>query len=615
MQMSLKSRRTLLLFILISLLCLGIAFVGWRAESFISFVQYCGYWVTAVTTSLFLFAIYSVRKGRRFRPERWSPWIFPAALTAVILTVIFFQERNQPKIFADEVLLVGVSQNMHLKREATVPLTAHYLGDVYHTSQPTVDKRPLLFPFLTSLLHDATGYRAANAIVLNYLAAFFLGLAVFRIAWLLTSWNLAIGAPALLFLTPLVGHSVSSAGFEILNLLFIALFLLVAIAFLGRPTPARLFLLVTTAALLASIRYESILYSLGLPVFFWLGYRKNPRLAECDFLPFLPLLYFLPLVFLRLHFSFEHFWQMESRGTETAFGGGFLIDNILESLYFFFNTDPFYLNSTLVGILGAIAIVYLLVTLPRELRTGVLDEPAPAATCLVLLLGLGHLLLLQFYHYGQFTNTIVARLSLPIILLLAIAPFWALGRLCKPGRFARFGLWPAILLIALWGMIFPSRIAMGKTNLQMLHSRDAAWALEQLSSFDPKRTLFVTHTGPFPIIHRFCTTTAASLNRDPRQTYFYKDAGYFDEIIVLETLINSPYSDEFQYKVGHPLDEAFQYEVMASTRMHPTALTRLLRITGVEDFASYQPDPDTPEDLSPAQKLEWEGRYFMRQLP
>src|SRR5450432_4297934 len=82
-------------------------------------------------------------------------------------TVLLVHETFGFKIGMDEIMLLGTSMSMHLDKTVLVPVRGNDIQGTFAILDGMMDKRPLFFPFLVSLLHDLTGYRPANAFVLN----------------------------------------------------------------------------------------------------------------------------------------------------------------------------------------------------------------------------------------------------------------------------------------------------------------------------------------------------------------------------------------------------------------------------------------------------------------
>src|SRR4029077_9326301 len=126
-------------------------------------------------------------------------------------------------------------------------------------------------------LHDATGFRLANAFVLNGCLTVIL---LWLVHWFSARFAGRKAAAVALFLMatlPLLGETATSAAMDLLNLTMLALAASTAALYLEVPGPDRLSLLVLSTILLAQSRYESLLYvvcSAGVIVLGWFRIRR-----------------------------------------------------------------------------------------------------------------------------------------------------------------------------------------------------------------------------------------------------------------------------------------------------------------------------------------------------
>jgi hypothetical protein len=74
-------------------------------------------------------------------------------------TVLLVHEAFGFKIVMDELMLAGTSMSMHFERTVLTPFRGNNIHGVFVIVEGMMDKRPLFFPFLESILHDLTGYR------------------------------------------------------------------------------------------------------------------------------------------------------------------------------------------------------------------------------------------------------------------------------------------------------------------------------------------------------------------------------------------------------------------------------------------------------------------------
>ncbi|MBA3854852.1 MAG: hypothetical protein C0503_10575, partial [Gemmatimonas sp.] len=195
-----------------------------------------GYWVMLFTVALAARALWKV--GRE-AIDAWRPGRLDVAALALVVgcsTVWVAHERQGFKILADEVLLLGTSMVMHQEREVSYPIRAADLRGPFELTHRVLDKRPYFFPFLVSVVHDVTGYRGTNPFHVNaVLGCVFLGL-VYVLGWRIAGQRWAGALLVLLFTgLPLLAQQAAGGGFELLNLVMIALVLLLGWRYAERP--------------------------------------------------------------------------------------------------------------------------------------------------------------------------------------------------------------------------------------------------------------------------------------------------------------------------------------------------------------------------------------------
>ena len=164
--------RRLWLFLGISALAGAIGFKLVPDSFALTFVSSFGYWFVLAAFVLFIFSLW-----RAFRTEiRTFTWRTPdpATLVTIVMSevILLVHESFGFKIVMDEIMLLGTSMSMHLSRLALVPTRGNDIQGAFQIVTGIVDKRPLFFPFLVSILHDLTGYRPENAFILNGILTF-----------------------------------------------------------------------------------------------------------------------------------------------------------------------------------------------------------------------------------------------------------------------------------------------------------------------------------------------------------------------------------------------------------------------------------------------------------
>lgn len=332
--------------------------------------------------------------------------VVAAALTGLVFTLLPPAMRMQ----FDETSLCGTAQNMHQHRVAMMSMCGvpDGTGGV-QVLDWNLDKRPPLFSFLVSLLHDLTGYRLANAFVLNgaLLTAF---LAVLGGAVARARGGLAGLAAMLCALqAPMLWHCATSAGFELLALLLLLLTGLAARAFVQRPEGATGARLATTLLVLCYTRYEGLVLALLVLAAVAVARRSLGWLPRLGGWGVLALVLLAPLGWLLRHGMDAGFF-LEAQGQPlVAFGA------VTARMPAFARSFPW-----AVG--GLLALLGLLVWPAARAKLRGVGWFAGLA--------LSHTALVLVWFYGDPAEPTALRLFLPIAVLGGCAP---LLLLCLPG--------------------------------------------------------------------------------------------------------------------------------------------------------------------------------------
>lgn len=184
-----------------------------------------------------------------------------AALITLMMTVtVFVSIPPKYRVLSDETNLLSVSQSMTFRRDiSNVTQAKFYFGNL-NVVQGDLPTRPLLFPFLTSLIHTVSGYRYQNVFVLNFIVLFGLLLLTYLSVQPALGTLSAISACLLLLSIPTLTLSASSGGFDVCSLFFFSLSMVMLYRFLKTPNAQHFGLLMINLIMLSQIRYESIAY-------------------------------------------------------------------------------------------------------------------------------------------------------------------------------------------------------------------------------------------------------------------------------------------------------------------------------------------------------------------
>lgn len=418
---------------------------------------------------------------RRALLGAWPIALLAAALTVAVAVLLPPAMRMQ----FDETSLCGTAQNMHEHRLAMMTMAAVPGQDgALQVLDYNLDKRPPLFPFLVSVLHDLTGYRVANAFVVNLGLLFglltVLGAAVRARLGLLAG----LAAPLLAVAVPLLPWVATSAGFELLAAFLLLVVILAADAAVRDPTAERIGWLLANGLLFAQARYESIVvFAVVLAL---VGWRVRSRLWAPGtrwLWGLSPLL--LACVVLQMWHSRDPGFYLESGGAPLV-GLGNFTGHVGPFLATFFAPS---LQGVLLGapaLAGLLAWMWLL----ARRRTSFFDllaiVPTLAATAIVLA-----------WFYGDVTEPTALRLFLPVAVLGGVAPLLLLRAvdarwmhtLVLAGAALLAGLRLPLLAI---GQVLPKALAPA-----VLEVVDAAL---RRAGPDPKTTVVVTSVAQYVLL-------------------------------------------------------------------------------------------------------------------
>lgn len=320
--------------------------------------------------------------------------------------VLLVAQLMPPKarILVDEAQLLGVSFAMaqagdNILWEESLQLR----GNGFQPLSFSYNKRPPGYPFLVSLVHRVSGYRIANAFVVNLLGGALVLLLVFQLAR-----TMGGVIPGLLGMTalasfPLFWASVMSAGFEILNLALILAGFLAARALDRRPSWSHLLLLLALAAAVGLMRYESVVFS---ALFVAFGLWRAPY-RELRSLPWMMAL--APLAFVPAAWQLFVPFATEVGQDTVAFSPAHLPVNLMHALRFLLNQGEVLLSAPLTGLAGLCGLILLAL---RSIRT--------ACGRLVLAGAVFWSVSVFSYWHGDVSRLITARLFLPALALLAL---------------------------------------------------------------------------------------------------------------------------------------------------------------------------------------------------
>lgn len=615
--------RRILLLGLVSALALVLGFVSFTAPEAVLAVRYAGYWIVLVATVWF-----GYHWGRSLRsdwPEvrAWRTWWRPGLVLLAATVILHVQERHEFKIVADEVVLQLTAQRMHFAREAGVVLRGYDYAGNFTPFMVTVDKRPLFFPFLLSLVHDFTGYRVANAFVLNAGLSLALMALIMLVARRAGGWGAACTAALLLAGVPLVAQSACGSGFDLLNLVMILLVWWLGMRYADEPqNDDRLAAFVLGAILLAQVRYESVLFLLpvGATVIYLWWRSRQIRLPAAVLAA--------PLFLLVIPWQYNVFkvlntyWQLNDvQGATSPFGLQYFYDNVGHAMNFFLDFDGAQPNSWLVGIAGTLGVGFFVLVLYRHHRAIFRDAPVEAVHVLFLLGLILHTGFMLCYFWGKWDDPVIRRLSLPAHLLLILSLVYVWPRLVPhPRRWLMAGLAAAAYLVA---FALPT-MAMHRYTQENFAARTTNWIGSFIRTLGDEPVLAVdNNTGLEWFLYRkACINPWLLSHRIDEFLYHYHRHSFVDIYVVQRVGIDAKTGQPF-VSSDDDVGPGIQLELVRQKIFSPIYLMRLSRIVAVDDAkfkawaeARQKTGKNAPAPVAisgsaeAAQLLEW-----LRKLP
>ncbi|MDQ8194320.1 glycosyltransferase family 39 protein [Coraliomargarita sp. SDUM461004] len=427
--------RCILLF-LASLLAIYFGFFYFDVERAFLVVGWSGYWFILLA---FLLAIASwwqvvsggVPIGERLAALRQKKLRVYCPVLAVLLTWMYVLNAQPAefKIHMDEPVLAATAKQMHVDRSCFYFTAGYNVQNMYYPNSGAVDKRPLLFPFLVSLLHDTTGYRVENSIYLNAIVLLlFLATGFYLGGRLLPSLGGYLTL-VLLATLPLLSVVANSGGFDLLNTTMIGLTTVAMLKYIESPSLKHQALYIASTILLVQSRYESAVFVLPVAIgvlWHWWHVRRIEISIALILAPLLLVPFGLQRVMMR---EYSSFWQMQD-GRSEPFSLSYLGDNLQHAGMYLFSMSGELPNSFLLSVLSALAFLCLVWSFFSGRWASCFNHPVKSRMAMVVVaLILFNFGLLMVYHWAHLDDMVVTRIALPflclqVVVVLAVFRIW-----------------------------------------------------------------------------------------------------------------------------------------------------------------------------------------------
>jgi hypothetical protein len=584
-------------------------------------VKHAGYWCILALFVLFLRSLWMTFSGdlgeaRRngLRGVDWASF----AVVGIGGTVLLVHEAFGFKIVMDELMLAGTSMSMHFDRTVLTPFRGNNIHGIFVIVEGTMDKRPIFFPFLESIVHDLTGYRPENAFLLNGILTFvFLGLvnaAGRMLSGRISGW---IGV-ALCAGLPLLSQNATGGGFELLNIVMILATFLLGARFIARRDDDSLAAFVFSGLLLAQVRYESPIFLLPVAgIVLWVWYREGRAILPMQVV-LVPVLMIHCLLHNRIFDTRSSSWQLQSKpGYTHPFSLSYIPDNVAHAIGFFFNTrttdQP---NSLALSSLGAVAIFFLLLLVVKRLRT-LSTEPAISVATIFFTLGFAAQLgLMMCYFWGHFDDPVIRRLSLPTCLWMVIAIMAVLEQFPRPAV-SRVLLGAAVLAAIVQGV--PS-MAAHAYNQEYLAGLETAWRCRFIADHPQKDYLMIDNDSILWVSHQISSTPVEAAAKRRESLIFFRRNHVFSDMYVFQRFTIDAATGKKTLRDGDDLGLGFKLEPVREESLELLTLSRISRIVDIMDgdkvLTAPEPDHTVPKSRDEIEK-ERQAYFenYLKQLP
>jgi hypothetical protein len=587
-------------------------------DTALTLVSRAGFWFVLIA-----FVIWSRALWQTFVPEikslRWKSidWVTLLIVGAAGF-VLLVHERRAFKIIMDEIMLLGTSMDMHLNKTVFTPIRGHDVNGAYTLYDGMLDKRPLFFPFLVSLLHDVFGYRPANAFALNSILTFvFLSLVNFigsKLIGRMGGWLAVVLFAGL----PLLAHNSTGGGFELLNLTMIAGAILLGARWFEKRDAATLVAFCFTGLLLAQVRYESVIFLLPVAAMvIWVWVLDGKALVPWALIAAPLLMVHLPL-HQRVFQIRESSWEMMSKpGYTQPFSLTYVVENIQHALAFFFGSAAEQPNSLILSTLGFVGFPFFVMLLFRRVRN-LQKESAIFVSVTLFSVALAlHFFLLMCYFWGKFDEPIIRRLSLPAHLTLVVAIVTALTEL--KSKIIIRGLL-AIAVLGLVGRSIPS-MATHAYSQNYLPGREVAWRREFMKNQPRPDYFMIDRDSILWVTHGVSVTPIATAIERREDLAFHMRNRTFSNIYVFQRIEIEPETGDRRLRLGDDLGPAFILEPVIEERLEVLSISRISRVKEIRTGGAVitKPLPIAPrsgkssEELERARRIYYEN--YMKRLP
>lgn len=498
-------------------------------------------------------------------------------LVAVVCSSwLHVHEPHQLRVFYDEPSHLATALYMHKYHQAATAGSAHQVdGEMYHLNHVPI-VRLYAFPTLLSLVHNLAGYRVENVFWLNGLLGLILLILMYRHGQLLGGASGGLLAVLLLTGLPLLAQVVTSGGYDVLNMVLIAAFMLTVRHYLSSPGTQGLDLMLATGVMLALCRYESVLYLLVAVVAAAWKWRRERQVTLTWAAMLSPLAIWPCLTANTVMFGFEAFLSPDLRPEGGGyFGLRYWPSNVSQAIFYLFDFNYDSTNSVLLSVLGGVGLLVALITwLGRRKRR---ESVSITDTVFVVfaLYGSGIYLFVLTQFWSTPTQSSATRFILPPSMMMALAAV-VLVREVTPSKVIPKWM-PAVA--AAFALLVGGTMSAKATQTQRMEMPQVyGWFLDRARENPKAKVLYVSDSSAFMTSHGYASIPKSVLNAHLMKAEQCLEAGIYDEILILEISARDSGIGDFVVPSKHALGSEVHYEVVASAEALHYRRARLLRL-------------------------------------
>lgn len=572
-------------------------------------MRFGGYWMTLAlvfSVGFFFFRFWGHRLRRVFSNWRFHAWGWGIAILGGVVWQV--NEPRRFKVLFDEHAYVGIAQTMHYQREAAFPGRAHYFDGEMHRLNYGVDKRPVLFPFLVSVVHDLTGFRKKNVFYLNAALGVCSLLLVYHLLLRISNRKLAIGGQILWFGLPLLAQIATGGGYDLLNICLLSSWLLFALLYVeSSGDEGDEIVMVGMSVALAQVRNESALYMVATALIIWWKWLRSGRCQLSWQSVYLTAFLIMPVaanvVFSRVK------GVLETAPGQDFFSLVYLPDNLAHVVAFVFSPDLESLNSSTLGYAGVICLLLFLV---NYIKQGVVNAGVHCDEEKTLFVFAGSVfisfIIYMCMFWGAWTDPMVSRFSLPVWLLFLVMTARILGKISWG---ANPPSWACLALIV-W--VFSTSIpasARAVATRVVITNTERLFLEETLNRQKRGDILLIVQSSINSVVDGHAATTVDIANSEPWRIQAAIELGLYKEIWVAERYYYTYSTDLWQREEKYALIVDYEQETFASMKLGNNAEFRISRIIAARDPEVARQKVAEALTPRPTSRLE----YFKRMLP